>query len=262
MWFGTWQWSQMAYFDMRAGTFGTQDLSQVGGSAALYGPSFYATPDGSAMIVADCNCLSPQPANLWYDTAADAVQARANEPAVYTNVSFDDSGSRMLVDGHLLYRTDTMALIGDAAFAAGVTAGNGVISPDGTRIYREVYDTSDAWNNNTIVDHIEVFDATSAAAGQSTFTDLGAIALPDKATGGVSAHYVVDYAGRLALDPTGAALFWAGQKGIVIVPIPSAMSGLAHTGRAHASDAARIRSAMPAGTRRPLGAQVRVHQTH
>lgn len=79
-------------------------------------------------------------------------------------------------------------------------------------------------------------------AGRPFFPSLGTIRLPDKATTclGSQTGALCDWAGRQAIDPTGSTLFWLGERGLVVVPIPAAMSGVSSATRAHAASAGRL----------------------
>jgi hypothetical protein len=244
LWLGGDQWSGMGYFDLRDGTFGEFDTSAVG-SLALYSPVFFAPANGLSLYVDNPMYLSPPLDNYWYDTATDTISQPSGQPIANGKVALDERGTVALIDNEALYRTSDWTLLGKARIAedgSGSFGWDAVVSPDGRRIYRQVADSG------AVVDHIDVFDATTVVGGESGFVKLGSIALPVKAVGcNVQDFDPCDGAGRLIIDPTGTVLFWVGGARMVVVPIPEGMS--ATTQNAQGAMAPRLRRAAPAPSR-------------
>lgn len=245
LWYGT--LTGASYFDLRSAQFGSIDLAVASNGTyvpPLYEPVVYGPSDGSALFVASCGCAEPTPPGLWVDTATGKVTQSASTPFVEL-ATFDAHGDVMLADYAALYRTDTWAKLGNPVVTAGTQGYTGfgaVLSPDGTRIYREAATVSGGIR--LAVDHLEVFDTTATVAGSTNFVSLGTIPLPNKAvTCNSYDTYFCDNAGRLAMDPTGTTLFWAGDAGLAVVPIPTGMQGVAAATRSHAQNQGRIQKA-------------------
>jgi len=141
--------------------------------------------------------------------------------------SFDLDGGLGLFGWDSVYHTGSWTLAGTATVGSNELGLSGVISPDGTRVYRLV----GPQNSTTIsVDHIAVFDTTQLQPGSSQYVQLGTIALADPAVACTDSQ--CDPIGRLVIDQLGTNLFWVGNKNFVVIPIPTQMSGTAGT-RAH-----------------------------
>jgi hypothetical protein len=259
VWFGT--LSGAGWFDPQSAQFDSANLTVTSGTSSgwgLYEPSVYGPSDGSALFVASCSCSSPTPPGYWMDIASGQVTESASTPFVNTP-AFDAHGDVMLADSNNLYRTDTWAKLGSPTVTAGPQgyAGYGtVLSPDGTRIYREAATVGPSYQVTT--DHLEVFDTTATVAGTSNFVSLGTIALPNKAVA-CNSHdtYFCDGTGRLAMDPAGTTLFWVGDAGLAVVPIPAGMQGVAAASRSHAQGLGRLQKAATAAPPRVQATSLR-----
>jgi len=248
VWFGT--ISGAGWYDPQTAQFGTADLTVTSGSRsvwALYEPNVYGPSDGSALFVASCTCSSPTPPGYWMDIASGQVTESASTPSL-NRANFDAHGDVMLADSTNLYRTDTWAKLGSPTVTAGpqgYVGYGGVLSPDGTRIYREAATLGPS--NQLTTDHLEVFDTTATVAGTTNFVSLGTIALPNKAVACNSYDtYFCDGIGRLTMDPSGTTLFWVGDAGLAVVPIPAGMQGVAAATRSHAQGQGRVQTAATA----------------
>lgn len=220
VWFAGSQWAGMSYFDMRSGTFGGQAVNNS--SFSLYSPEYYASGDGSKMFVLNPPMLSPRLPSYVYTTATTSVSGPLAGPDPYRGVYYDESGSRALVDDETLYDGTNFNLIGAATYVSAIGT-NGVLSPDGTRMYRMVT----ANNNSLVVDHIDVFDTARVQPGTSALIKQGQIAVTTQALNcGAQPAYGCDVRGALVISPLGDTLFWVGNQRLVVFPIPSAMSGI------------------------------------
>lgn len=259
VWFGT--ISGASWFDPGRAAFGAADLAVAPSATVafgLYEPLVYGPSDGSAVFVASCSCSQPTPPGLWVDTATGRVSQSAL-PSFVNVATFDARGDVMLADSDTLYRTDTWAKLGSTFVTAGTQGYSGyaaVLSPDGTRIYREAV-TLD-YTSRLTVDHLEVFDTTTTVAGSANLVSLGTIPLPNKAV--TCNSYVTDFCderGRLAVDPTGTTLFWVGDAGLVVVPIPAGMQGVAAGTRLHAQGQGHVQRAVVASAPRVQATSLR-----
>ena len=232
VWFGGDQWSSMTYFDILHQSFGTQSLGSLGTNGMLYSPNFYAPWAGSQMIVANM-VLDPPLPNEVYDATRQSISSPSGEPTIYNGVSLSGDGSLALVDDLSLYRTVDWSLVGTAQVPATAIGLGTVLSTDGKRIYEPIT----ANNNTLVVDHINVYDTSNVTPGSSSFAVVGQIAVTDQALDcGIQPAYGCGIRGTLFLSPLGDTLFWVGNQRLVVIPIPSAMSGIqsAHAGIAKA----------------------------
>lgn len=220
LWFGGSQWSSMAYYDMRSGSFGTQSLA--GTNISLYSPQFYAPGDGSKLFVQNPPMLSPRLPSYLYTTATEGLSSPPALPNPFRSVAYDETGSKMLVDDDTLYDGSTFSLVGTATITSAIGT-NAVLSPDGTRLYRLV--TANA--NSLVVDHIDVYDTTQVQPGTSALVKLSQIAVTTQALDcGVQPAYGCDVRGAFVISPLGDTLFWIGNQRLVVFPIPSGLSGI------------------------------------
>jgi hypothetical protein len=224
----------LQYFDMRSGIFGTLATSIGGpGGSPLQSanPGYIAPSDGSTMLL----WKDTIPPNYWYDPRTAQISLQPGATVQGRSAIFDGRGTQLLIDDKALYRAKAYDLVGyavDSSLPAD-SEGHSVLSDNGARIYREVR------NSSGVVDHLEVFDSTARVADTSNFAVIGAVSLPNRPQSctGTDTHCGVT---RWLIDPTGTTLFWAGQDGLVIVPIPSSLSGVSSATRAHAARAPRV----------------------
>ncbi len=230
-----------AYYDLRTGVFGSLIPPAVPNSYGLYEPTLFATPGGTGMFMASCMCAEPFGPSYWYDVASGSFTHPDNIPAL-GEATFDEAGD-LMVSGNNLYRTDTFAKVGQIDLSVDPARNSfyyrnlaTVLSPDGRRAYSLVQPSMAQQ-----VDHVAVLDTTTLLPGTDSFPLLGNIALPNKATtcAATNSGGVCDWSGRLVMDPAGSTLFWLGEQGLVVVPIPSSlMSTASKASRAHAAAAA------------------------
>ena len=207
------------YFDLDTGTFANATQAERGSYGGGF-KSLEATPDGSHLFLADGDMYS---SNGWYGAATQTSTALPVGvlPDEYRAV-FDLDGGLGLFEFQWVYHTDTWMLAGTAALGASEIGLGGVISPDGTRVYR-LAGPSYQYNYGG-TDHFDVFDTTQLVPGTANFVQIGTIPVPDQAVDYGCASYYCDIIGRLAIDPLGTTLFWAGDKNLVVIPIPTGMA--------------------------------------
>ena len=207
------------YFDLGTGTFANATLAERAPGGGGF-RSLEATPDGSHLFTADGDMYS---SNGWYNAASQTstslpVGVLPNE----YRAAFDLDGGLGLFEFQWVYHTDTWTLAGTAALGASEAGAGGVISPDGTRVYR-LAGPSYQYNYGG-TDHFDVFDTTRLVPGTANFVQIGTIPVPDQAVNYGCAGYYCDNIGRLAIDQLGTTLFWAGDKNLVVIPIPTGMA--------------------------------------
>ena len=208
------------YFDLGTHTFASATQAERVPNAYGFN-SLAATPDGTHLFTSDAG-NDGFSSDGWYGAATRTSTALPVGvlPSEYRAV-FDLDGGLGLFEFQWVYRTDTWMLAGTAALGASESGAGGAISPDGTRVYRFA-GTSSTYGFR--VDHIDVFDTTRLQPGTSHFVQIGTIPLADQATDPNCAAYFCDNVGRVAIDPLGTTLFWAGDKNFMVIPIPTAMA--------------------------------------
>jgi hypothetical protein len=213
IWFTDSGWTNLKYFDIASATFGSV------GNSDYYNPTFYSPPDGSQLVVAN-SVLSPPLNNSRYTPDTDTVASSTSMPVIYYDVMFSNDGAKMLADSTTLYDGNTLTSLGKLPAATGIVL-NSLVSPDGTRIYLLVT----ASNNSLTANHVDVIDTM-------TLTKAGQIAVSDQALDcGTNPAYGCDLHGAFTISPFGNTLFWAGNKQLVVIPIPSSVSGQASASR-------------------------------
>ncbi|MFL6629781.1 MAG: hypothetical protein ACJ8G1_25325 [Vitreoscilla sp.] len=251
LWLTSYFYGLLSYYDLRTGSFGTASVPSAPDDPwGMYEPNVSAPAGGDNLFVASCTCASPTGPSYWYDATSAQFQHSPAMPKL-NQASFDAAGTLMLQDSFALYRTDTWSLVGHPTITngnQGFTGYGGILSSDGRRLYREVAAGS---YSTSAIDHIEVFDTHATVPGTTDLVSLGTIALPNKATSCIATQaYFCDASGRLATDPAGTTLFWVGEQGLVVVPIPSAISGISSAPRAHAAATGRLAGRAAADVRR------------
>lgn len=204
------------YLDMRHGTVVIADWNEFSGVAAT---ELIPTPDGAHMYTTE-GYYSPPPPNGWYSTATHTSTPLPSGLLNYNYLaSFDDKGTVGVFNGSAVYRTADWSLVGLLkAPSTMMNYSNALMSPDGRRIY--ALTGPDAYPGNA--DHVSVYDTTQLQAGTSNLLLLGSIPVSNPAAV-CSGQYECDASGRLAIDPTGSDLFWAGNKAFTVIPIPAAL---------------------------------------
>lgn len=221
LWFGEPRYRENAYyFDMRRAVFAQQALPE-GTQSSLRSPQFYASGDGSKMMLVQYG-LSPAPENVLYTSGTDSARTLPALPQIYGFAVLNEDGSKLLADWQSLYSTADGALLGTLQMAGYPM--NSALSANGSVAYVLV-GTIDG-NGNMRADHIEVFDTTRFRAGSTTsFESLGQIALPGQALDcGVTPAYGCSRVGSFLISPLGNTLFWVGNQGVAVIPIPTGMA--------------------------------------
>lgn len=222
LWMPTESSTDLTYFDLQAGTFGTQSAVFEGGQPyPLLRAVVFAPANGSQALIANAMAVSPPMDNLWYSPATTRVSKPEGVPLVHYNAYFDDRGMGMLVDDDTLYQPSGFKLRGHAAISGnnGEFGTNAVVSPDGQRVYRQVADAAGT------ITHVQVFDTSRLMNGSSDFATVGTIALPAQAND-CSPPDTCARSGLLIIDPAGTTLFSVGRSRMIVMPIPDNLSGM------------------------------------
>jgi len=200
------------YYDTLSGQFG--DFAIWGQQQSIAAPL-----DGSRLFLGQLNGADV------YTTATQTVAPDPLMPQVYAALTLSSDARKRVVDWSSVYDRN-WAFLGYAneQGASGDIPGYaGVPSADGSRVYALVSDNS----NNLPTYHIGVFDPSHLAKGTNDLFEVGQIAVPDQArcddafwnTGGSWC----DIVGTLMIDPLGDALYWSGDRGLVVIPIPATL---------------------------------------
>jgi hypothetical protein len=228
------------YFDLRRHVFAYAPSEQFPGVGL---DTMTATPDGTHLYSVN-GSTSPAPPDGWY-----SAETQTNSP-LPSNVlerayraSFNLAGDLGLFNWQSVYRTGTWTLAGEAVLPGDENGCGGVISPDGTRVYRLSGPNSGLF---CTPDRVDVFDTTQLQPGTSQFVMIGKIMVPDPASSCDEPE--CDPPGRLEIDPLGSNLFWVGNQKFVVIPIPAHMAGA--LGTTSTGSRSRLQRAVPATTAR------------
>jgi hypothetical protein len=211
------QWNSLAYFDLHTHQFGQQGTSYYGG------PWFSLSGDGERLVFTQSAAVSPPPPVQYMDGADGIIRNTPDENfSFFYTASQNRDGSRMVFDDYLV-RDKAFAVLGKLVAPAEPYASfysyGSVISPDGARTYVMYIDLQ---ANATLKPRIYVFD-TSRSAGGNAFPVLGYFDVPDSPTSCATGDYC-DPRMSTAITPDGTTLFFAGNKMVLVVPVPSTLS--------------------------------------
>jgi hypothetical protein len=188
------------------------------------GPWFALSRDGERLIITQTASISGLP--MLYMNAADSV-IRAN-PAGLTfsyQFSLSETGDRALF-GNFELRDSQFNLIGDVRIPTSTApqtyyARNGLVTPDGSRIYVLTY-RNDADTAPLVTPRMFVFDATTP---QVDLQALGYFDVPDYPgciPSSINTCTDTAVAGTISLD--GRTLFFAGNQRLLVVPVPTTLT--------------------------------------
>jgi len=199
------------YLDTATGLFG--DLHIWGQQ-----PSIAAPLDGSGVFFGE---VGP---GTVYTTATQTAAGDPMMPEVYAALTVSADARKRVVDWSQVYDRN-WALLGSVtehAASGNVTGYAGVPSADGSRVYALIADDSDL-----PVYHIGVFDPGRLAKGTNDLLEIGQIPVADQARcnrawwsdGGEWC----DIVGTLMISPLGDTLYWSGDSGLTVIPIPAGL---------------------------------------
>jgi DNA-binding beta-propeller fold protein YncE len=208
------------YFDLQLGSYQFAADSEFGNVGY---EQLTATPDGAHLYTLE-GSYTPKPPDGWYSTASHATAPIPASVQSAYRTHFDLQGAIGIFDSNAVYRTADWSLVGTIQAPAGERLLPGArVSPDGTRAY--VLASGNGTNN---AERVDVFDLTKLDPGTANLLLLGTIPIADPATA-CYGEYECDVLGRLAIDPVGKTLFWSGNAGFTVIPIPDALAGRAGT---------------------------------
>ncbi|MQA18821.1 YncE family protein [Rugamonas rivuli] len=209
------QWNIMATFDVRTRQFG-----HLGGSY-YSGPWFSLSGDGERLVMSQSASVSPMPPMQYFD-AANSVIRDVPDPDLYffSTSSQNRDGSRIILDDREL-RDNTFKLLGKFAppsgpYALSYAYGSALAS-DSMRSYVMYLGPS---TDPTLKPRIYVFDTSKAVSG--VFPVLGYFEVPDSPTSCLPDAYC-DPRMSTVVSPDGKTLFFAGNKNVLVIPVPSVL---------------------------------------
>jgi hypothetical protein len=203
-----------AYLDLRHGTVGSAASTEFSGVADI---DLIQTPDGAHLFTTE-GYYSPPPPNGWYSTATHTSKPLPNGLLNFNYfASFEEKGRVGVFSGNAVYKTADWSLVGLVQAPSNTfNFANAVMSPDGRRVFA----LTAANSGSAHADRVSVYDTTRRQAGTSNLLLLGSIPVANPAAV-CNGEYECDASGRLAIDPTGSELFWAGNSAFTVIPIPA-----------------------------------------
>jgi hypothetical protein len=211
-------WVLAASFDTSTKAFVEHRSEVTGLQTLLMAPRYYASADGSRMVMAEMVGSPPSPAR-FYTTATGAITRPAGEPPIRNLVSLDAGGALAVVDGTDVYRTADWSIVGQPTEVTTDTLSDAVLSPDGSRVYRVV---KGPYLNT--VPRVDVFDVTAVVPGSTSLVKVGEI--PITGASSTCAQYSSACHPWLLVSPLGDTLFLVSSEYLTVLPIPVELSGL------------------------------------
>lgn len=211
IWFARGQWSDLLYFDTTTKTFGAAEIPF---GSEQYGPVYAVSADGSRMFVYSTTVSIAKA--LRYDIASGKF-AKVVSP-IFSNVgtALSGNGKYVLIGATEMYESDNARFVGQLPAGSGGYHKPALVSPDGSLIFAAA--TKYEFNAASLTG-IDVIESAS-------MTKLGTIALPAEVVDCGSDTYFCSRYGVLKLTPFGDAIIWAGNKKIVILPVPKTPGGI------------------------------------
>ena len=206
----------LAYFDLRTRQFGRH------GDAYNDGPWFSLSGDGERLVM--IQSASPFPTGpVQYMDASDGV-IRKNPDAnlsMFHSSSQSRDGDRIIFDDREVRDRQFNKLgrfaVDDVGYA-GLSHGS-VISPDGLRAYVMYLGPL---TDPDMKPRIYVFDTSKAVAG--VFPVVGFFNVADTPTSCMRSESYCDPRMSTAISPDAKTLFFAGNKNVLVIPVPVALA--------------------------------------
>ncbi len=198
-----WMHGALQYFDSVKKVFGIVDYSY----GRMMSPYHHASADGSRMLSSDSWDIHSLPL-LVYEPLSGLFTGRQGPALGRNHVRLSADGSRVVTRAFEVYDTTTFAAIG-TSLDPNVYA-PGFLSRDGRRLFVPVLSTQGSLRMTSI----GVYDSASRAK-------LGDMSVPDDvATCDSGSTSNCQLWGDIIISPFDNALFWVGNKGIAVLPIP------------------------------------------
>lgn len=188
-------------------------------------PTYIASGDGSRLIAAQ---QSPQ---YFYRVDTQRFEQKPLLENFYQIASLSEDGSRMLLWNIDLRDGNSGDLIG--SLPPTYRNYGAVLSPDGRRVYALAASPAGSEDGDrSIVEGLDVFDATRVEPGTSQLVKLGRIPLSTQAWVCEPGNYTsCSTRVHIVISPLGDTLFWVGSQRVVAIPVPEALLGVKSAGR-------------------------------
>lgn len=180
------------------------------------GPWYAGSRDGERLIIVLGSSASPAPPMLYLNAADEVLRQNPAGLTYHYQFSLSEDGSRLLLDDQTLL-DGSFNTVGQAA-VTGYFAINGLVSPDGSRVYMAAAPTS---TTTTATPRVFVFDATTTA---TSLPLLGYFDLPDTVSCDVVPNGDCSWTARGAIGIDGKTLFYAIGSNLYVEPVPATLT--------------------------------------
>jgi len=206
-------WRRLVYFDLVQKTL-VADMS-----SHYDGPWFSLSDNGERLVMASSASISPSPPMLLLNAADGIFKKGPSNPTFFYDASQSRDGGRIMLDSMRVYDKDLMQLgsisIDDGSYRRG-WGDAGVVSPDGKKAYVMYYHDGKTYDFKP---RIYVYDIAPGVA-QANYKPIGYFDVADAPTNCKPMTSGCDPRARSTITPDGATLFFAGNSGIVVLPVP------------------------------------------
>jgi len=213
-------YSSMAYFDLHTRQAGRATIADS--TNYYYAGFFSVSGDGEHMILVPMTGGTPAPPVEYLSTVDGLL--RNNPDANFTNYSTasqNSDGSRMVIDDARVRDGDFKTLgrfaVSDGSAYANDASYGSVLAPDGMRAYVMYLGPR---TDPNMKPRIYVFDTSKAVS--DVFPILGYFDVADSPTSCMAGDYCDPRTSNLA-SADGRTLFFAGNKNILVIPVPSSL---------------------------------------
>lgn len=209
-------WGGLGYFDLVRREFG-----MVPGQRYDFysGPWFSVSGDGSRLLVVQSASISPQPPMLYLDSS-DAVPKVNPAGLTFWYEAAQSLRGERFVQGTYKVWDREFSLIGNLTLPDTSYIGVApLVSPDGERTYVLAYPESGLYGG-AATPRVYVFDSSTRMVTKTDLPLLGYFDIADYPTCHVSA-YECSLRAQAAISPDGQTLFFAGDRKLVVAPVPA-----------------------------------------
>jgi len=209
-------WGGLGYFDLVRREFG-----MVPGQRYDFysGPWFSVSGDGSRLLVVQSASISPQPPMLYLDSSDAVPKVNPAGLTFWYEAAQSLRGERFVQGAYKVWDRE-FSLIGNLTLPDATYIGvSPLVSPDGERTYVLAYPESGLYGG-AATPRVYVFDSSTRMVTKTDLPLLGYFDIADYPTCHVSA-YECSLQPRAAISPDGQTLFFAGDRKLVVAPVPA-----------------------------------------
>jgi hypothetical protein len=182
------------------------------------GPWFAGSRDGERLIIVLGSDVSPAPPMFYLNSADGILRQNPAGLTFYYQLSVSETGDRLLLGGQTLL-DGSFNTVGQATPSQGYFQINGLVSPDGSRVFLLSVPNSIA--NIATTPRVFVFDATAPA---TSLPLLGYFDVPDTFSCDVQVNGNCSWLARGAISIDGQTLFYNIGTSLYVVPVPTTLS--------------------------------------